>query len=468
MPKSTLLIVDDERSARDGLVRLFKRDYNVLAVESGASALEMLKTQSVDVMLSDVRMPGMDGLALMEEAQRQHPDLVVIILTAYGDVELAVQAMQRGATDFMTKPLHLDKLELVVKRCLQARNLEQENAALKAQLDVRFGMENMIGHSAPMQSVFETIRQVAQSRATVLIQGESGTGKELVAKAIHQLSARKSAPFVPVHCAALAENLLESELFGHEKGAFTGAVERRIGRFEKATGGSLFLDEISEINASVQVKILRALEERQIERVGSDQVVDVDARLIAATNRDLQEMVAQGDFREDLFYRLFVVVITLPPLRERGDDILLLLNHYLEEFGHENERQFKGFTPQAYDVLAAYDWPGNIRELRNLVERMVVLARGEWLDVEDIPPHVRQAKSMGQSVLKAAPEMTVDQMEKEMILQALDRTAGNRTLAAEQLGMSRRTLHRKLNAFGVTRRVVDEPDESNGGEKNER
>lgn len=465
MANSTVLIVDDERSARDGLVRLFKSDYNVLVAEDGKTALELLKNNVIDIMLSDVRMPGMDGLTLMEKARQNHPHLICIILTAYGDVELAVQAMQRGATDFMTKPIHLDKLEVVVKRCLRSRDLERENADLKAHLDVRFGMENMIGQSAPMQSIFETIRQVAQSRATVLIQGESGTGKELVAKAIHQLSARKSSVFVPVHCAALAENLLESELFGHEKGAFTGAMERRIGRFEKAGGGSLFLDEISEINASVQVKILRALEERQIERVGSDQAINVDTRLIAATNRDLKEMVAEGDFREDLFYRLFVVVITLPPLRDRGDDILLLLNHYLDEFSRENSRKIKGFTPTAYDALSSYNWPGNIRELRNLVERMVVLSQGEWIDIDDIPSHVKQINLLDND-LNSSNEMTVDEMEKEMISQALDRTSGNRTLAAEKLGMSRRTLHRKLNKYGFAKRVLDIPNFEDD-EKNE-
>ncbi len=465
MRKQTLLVVDDERSAREGLVRLFKRDYHVVAAESGATALALLDSHEVDLMLCDVRMPGMDGLTLMERAHEQQPELVVVVMTAYGDVELAVEAMQRGARDFMTKPLQLEKLEVGVRGLLKARDLERENASLRAQLDVRFGMENMIGQSAPMQEVFETIRQVAQSRATVLIQGESGTGKELVAKAIHQLSSRKEGPFVPVHCAALAENLLESELFGHEKGAFTGAMERRIGRFEKATGGSLFLDEISEINASVQVKILRALEERQIERVGSDLGVDVDTRLIAATNRDLQEMVIQGDFREDLFYRLYVVVITLPPLRERGDDVLLLLNHYLAQFCEENGKSIRGFTPEAYTLLAGYGWPGNIRELRNLVERMVVLARGEWLDVMDLPPQVRQQGGEPGGALKPGEGMTVEQMEQEMILQALERTGGNRTLAAEQLGMSRRTLHRKLNKLGLTRQVVDvrvEEDEQNG------
>lgn len=465
MRKQTLLVVDDERSAREGLVRLFKRDYHVVAAESGATALALLDSHEVDLMLCDVRMPGMDGLTLMERAHEQQPELLVVVMTAYGDVELAVEAMQRGARDFMTKPLQLEKLEVGVRGLLKARDLERENASLRAQLDVRFGMENMIGQSAPMQEVFETIRQVAQSRATVLIQGESGTGKELVAKAIHQLSSRKEGPFVPVHCAALAENLLESELFGHEKGAFTGAMERRIGRFEKATGGSLFLDEISEINASVQVKILRALEERQIERVGSDLGVDVDTRLIAATNRDLQEMVIQGDFREDLFYRLYVVVITLPPLRERGDDVLLLLNHYLAQFCEENGKSIRGFTPEAYALLAGYGWPGNIRELRNLVERMVVLARGEWLDVMDLPPQVRQQGGEPGGALKPGEGMTVEQMEQEMILQALERTGGNRTLAAEQLGMSRRTLHRKLNKLGLTRQVVDvrvEEDEQNG------
>lgn len=465
MRKQTLLVVDDERSAREGLVRLFKRDYHVVAAESGATALALLDSHEVDLMLCDVRMPGMDGLTLMERAHEQQPELVVVVMTAYGDVELAVEAMQRGARDFMTKPLQLEKLEVGVRGLLKARDLERENASLRAQLDVRYGMENMIGQSAPMQEVFETIRQVAQSRATVLIQGESGTGKELVAKAIHQLSSRKEGPFVPVHCAALAENLLESELFGHEKGAFTGAMERRIGRFEKATGGSLFLDEISEINASVQVKILRALEERQIERVGSDLGVDVDTRLIAATNRDLQEMVIQGDFREDLFYRLYVVVITLPPLRERGDDVLLLLNHYLAQFCEENGKSIRGFTPEAYMLLAGHGWPGNIRELRNLVERMVVLARGEWLDVMDLPPQVRQQGGEPGGALKPGEGMTVEQMEQEMILQALERTGGNRTLAAEQLGMSRRTLHRKLNKLGLTRQVVDvrvEEDEQNG------
>ncbi len=449
MSKPIVLIVDDEKSARDGLVRALRRDYRVFAAENGTSALEVLGSQNVDVMLSDVRMPGMDGITLMQRALANNPELTVIILTAYGDVELAVEAMKQGATDFMTKPINLDKLELVLARILKAKKIELENEQLKIQLDNKYGLENIIGRSPAMQEVFDTIRQVASSRATVLIQGESGTGKELVAKAIHQLSPRNKGPFVAVHCAALSQNLLESELFGHEKGAFTGAMERRIGRFEKADGGSLFLDEISEIDASVQVKILRALEERAIERVGGDTPVDVDTRLIAATNRDLKNMVDKGDFREDLFYRLYVVVITLPPLRERQDDILLLLNHYLSVFNEENGKQIEGFSSAAYEMLSAYDWPGNIRELRNLVERMVVLARGKILDIADIPAQVRE-KASGGGEVKIDAELTVDEMEKRMIIQALDKTGGNRTKAAEKLGISRRTLHRKLNEYGIS------------------
>ncbi|MEC7108299.1 MAG: sigma-54 dependent transcriptional regulator, partial [Verrucomicrobiota bacterium] len=282
--------------------------------------------------------------------------------------------------------------------------------------------------------------------------------KELVAKAIHQLSPRSKSEFVPVHCAALAENLLESELFGHEKGAFTGATERRIGRFEKASSGSLFLDEISEINSSVQVKILRALEERQIERVGGNQLTDVDVRLIAATNRDLQSMVEQGDFREDLFYRLYVVVINLPPLRERGDDILLLLNHYLKIFNEENNKNIKGFSSDAYDILSKYNWPGNIRELRNLVERMVVLCQTEIIDMENIPSHVRLSKS-DMALISSNESLTVEEMEKEMIIKSLKKTDGNITKAADNLGMSRRTLHRKINKLGLSRKVIDLPED---------
>jgi len=325
--KQTILIVDDEKNSREGLARALRRAYEVRVAESGAAALKILSEESVDVMLSDLRMPVMDGMTLMQRALAGSPGLICILLTAYGNMETAVEAMRHGAADFLTKPVNLGELELVLKRVLRSREAETENRQLREQLDSKFGMENIIGHSPAMQAVFDTVRQVAGSRATVLVQGESGTGKELVAKAIHQLSTRKHGAFVPVHCAALSSTLLESELFGHEKGSFTGATELRKGRFEMADGGSLFLDEIGEVDSSVQVKILRALEERAFERVGGQETIEVDTRLIAATNRDLKKMVTDGTFREDLYYRLHVVVIELPPLRDRAGDVPLLLNH---------------------------------------------------------------------------------------------------------------------------------------------
>jgi DNA-binding NtrC family response regulator len=356
--------------------------------------------------------------------------------------------MRHGATDFLTKPVNLEQLELVLQRALRSHRAETENLQLREQLDSKFGMENIIGTSPEMQQVFDTVRQVAASRATVLIQGESGTGKELIAKAIHRLSSRKNGAFVPVHCAALSSTLLESELFGHEKGAFTGAAERRKGRFELADGGSLFLDEIGEVDASVQVKILRALEERRFERVGGQESIDVDTRLIAATNRDLKKMVAEGTFREDLYYRLYVVVIQLPALRERRSDIPLLLKHYLDVFNQENGRAIEGFSPDALDLLMAYRWPGNVRELRNVVEQMVVLSRSQRIGVRDLPVHLREAGASGGTL--QVPGGTLEELEKRALLQALKESGGNRTHAAEKLGISRRTLHRKIAEYGFT------------------
>lgn len=444
--KPVVLIVDDEINTREGLARALKRSYVVHTAEGGAEALEILSENHVDVMLSDLRMPVMDGMTLMQRALASMPDLICILLTAYGNMETAVDAMRHGATDFLTKPVNLKELELVLERVLRSRRAETENRQLREQLDAKYGVENIIGNSPQMQEVFDTVRQVAGSRATVLIQGESGTGKELVAKAIHQLSSRNKATFVPVHCAALSTALLESELFGHEKGAFTGAAERRKGRFEMADGGTLFLDEIGEIDSSVQVKILRALEERKFERVGGQDTVEVDTRLVAATNRDLKKMVADGDFREDLFYRLYVVVITLPPLRERSGDVALLLTHFLAEFNAENGRSIEGFSSEAMELLMAYRWPGNVRELRNAVEQMVVLARSARIGVRDVPAHIREANDAGVTV--SVGSGTLEDLEKQAIAQALKACGGNRTRAAEQLGISRRTLHRKISEYG--------------------
>ena len=447
--KPVILIVDDEKNTREGLARALRRAYHVLLAESGARALQLLQENAVDIMLSDVRMPGMDGLALMQRALARTPQPVCILLTAYGSVETAVEAMKRGAYDFLTKPVHLDRLDILIRRALREREVESENRLLHEQLDAKFGLDQIIGQSAAMQEVFETIRQVAPTRATVLVQGESGTGKELVAHAIHRLSPRARGPFIPVHCAALSQNLLESELFGHEKGSFTGATERRPGRFELADGGTLFLDEVGEIDPSVQVKILRVLEEQVFERVGGQESLQVDVRLVAATNKDLKQMVAEGRFREDLYYRLYVVVIHLPPLRDRVSDIPLLAQHFIRSLAAQNNKDVEGLTPEAMDVLTSYGWPGNVRELRNVLERMVVLSRGNKLSVRDIPAAIRDHTPRRPAHLPGTSELSLQEAEKQMIIRALRASDGNRTKAAAQLGISRRTLHRKLNEYGL-------------------
>ena len=439
--RPVILIVDDEKNTREGLARALRGEYAVAEAENGQRALEWLETHSADVVLSDLRMPGMDGMTLLSRLLGREPKPVLILLTAYGNIETAVEAMKRGAYDFLAKPVNLDRLDLLLKRALAERQLGAENRRLKAQLDSKFGFENIIGVSPAMQEVFATIRQAAPTRATVLIQGESGTGKELVARALHQCSPRRDGPFVPVHCAALAPTLLESELFGHEKGAFTGAVERRRGRFEMADGGTLFLDEIGEIDAALQVKILRVLEERKFERVGGTETLSVDVRLVTATNRDLRKKVAEGTFREDLFYRLYVVNLAMPPLRDREGDVVLLAQHYLKTLAEENGKPALSISPEAMDVLAAYPWPGNVRELRNVIERMVVLGTGSRLEVRDLPATVRDAGAAGAGTLRDA--------ERQLIAEALRRHRDNRTKAAQDLGISRRTLHRKLNEFGL-------------------
>ena len=452
--RPTILIVDDERHTREGLARALRGDYAVAEAENGQRALEWLETHAADVILTDLRMPHMDGLQLLARLLGREPKPIVIMLTAYGNVETAVEAMKRGAYDFLAKPVNLDRLELLLTRALAERQLGVENQRLRAQFDSKYGFANIIGTSPAMQAVFDTIRHVAPTKATVLIQGESGTGKELVARALHQASPRREGPFVPVHCAALAPTLLESELFGHEKGAFTGAVERRRGRFEMADGGTLFLDEIGEIEPSLQVKILRVLEERAFERVGGSETVTVNVRLVAATNKDLRQLVADGKFREDLLYRLFVVNLTLPPLRERDGDIVLLTQHYLKTLAAENGKSVPTLTAEAMDALTAYSWPGNVRELRNVIERMVVLNSTGKLTLDDVPATVRQgAHDSGRDATRAG--RVLRDAERQLIEDALRQHRGNRTKAAQHLGISRRTLHRKLNEFGLRSRSND-------------
>ncbi len=455
-PRRTIMIVDDDKNTREGLKRALQGTHDIVLVDSAEKALPLLDERTVDIVLSDIRMSGMDGMTLLQRIMARSNPPIVIMLTAYGNVETAVEAMKRGAYDFLTKPVNLDHLDMLIKRALRSHEVESENLSLRAQLDSRFGLDNIIGQSDLMRDVFETIKQAAPTQATILIQGESGTGKELVAHAIHQFSTRAKGPFIAVNCAALSPTLLESELFGHEKGAFTGAAERRQGRFELADGGTLFLDEISEVQTSVQVKLLRVLEERRFERVGGHQTLDVDIRLIAATNADLPSMVKAGTFRNDLFFRLDVVSITLPPLRKRPEDLPLLCTHFLKEFSERNNKPVDDITPDAMGILSAYAWPGNVRELRNVIERMVVLSRTPRLTVRDLPAALRTSVQgehprppvclKGDAPRGAAPESMAD-AERVMIYAALRKNNGNRTQAAEQLGISRRTLQRKLKEY---------------------
>ena len=447
--KPTLLIVDDEKPTRDGLRAALEDRYDVYLAEDAKVAMELLEGENFDVMLTDFRLPHEDGMKLIARAKSLTKPPICILMTAYGSEELAVDAMKRGADDYIAKGrLQIDELEMRIARALRHQNLETENVSLRQQLDSKFGLENIVGESPEMREIFETVQQVAPTRATVLIGGESGTGKELVAKAIHQLSPRAKQPFVTVHCAALSPTLLESELFGHEKGAFTGAHERRIGRFEQAQGGTLFLDEIGEIDATIQVKLLRFLGERTFERVGSNKTLTADLRLVAATNKNLEELIKIGKFREDLFFRLRVVEINLPPLRGRPGDIPLLAQKFLHEFASENNKPVNDFTAEALQLLMHYNWPGNVRELRTSVEHAVVLCRGEKIAARDLPPSVRTGR-MGEMQLSLQKDSTVKDAEKQLIVRALKEADGNRTLAAKKIGMSRRTFHRKLHAYNL-------------------
>ncbi len=445
--KPTLLIVDDEKTTREGLRAALEDRYDVYIAEDAKAAFELLESEHFDVMLTDFKLPNEDGMKLIARAKSLSKPPICILMTAYGSEEIAVEAMKRGADDYIAKGrLQIDELEMRIARALKNQKLETENVSLRKQLDSKFGLENIIGESPAMKEIFDVVQQVAPTRATVLIEGESGTGKELIAKAVHQLSPRAKQSFVAVHCAALAPTLLESELFGHERGAFTGAHERRIGRFEQAQGGTLFLDEIGEIDATLQVKLLRFLGERTFERVGSNKTLMADVRLITATNKNLEELVKAGTFREDLFFRLRVVEINLPPLRERADDIPLLARKFLQEFAKENNKPVNDFTADALEWLMNYSWPGNVRELRTAMEHAVVLCRGEKISARDLPRQISiGAKNDGQ--LLQQNDLTVKEAEKQLIVRALKETNGNRTSAAKKIGMSRRTFHRKLHTY---------------------
>lgn len=445
--KASILIVDDEKDTRELMARALGVDYQVTTAPDAELAIKALEADpSIALMLSDVRMPGADGIQLLKAAKKMRPQLACILLTAFGTVDLAVEAMKDGADDFLTKPVDLDQLDLRVAKALKTRALEAEVVSLRSELDVKHGLADITGTSEAMQKVFRLIQQAAPTQATVLIEGPSGTGKELVAHALHSLSQRANGPFVAVECAALNGNLLESELFGHEKGAFTDAVAKRIGRFEAADGGTIFLDEISEISPSTQVKLLRVLETRSFERLGSSETIKTDIRIVAACNRDLAQLVREGKFREDLYYRLAVIDIRLPALKERPGDIPLLVMRFLTEFAAANGNRVTGITPAAMTLLESYDWPGNVRELRNAVERMVVLSPGGQLDVADVPDHIRTPAAPIPSVL---PTGTLEATEKAKILAVLEQAGGNHSRAAQLLGISRRTLYRKLDKYAT-------------------
>jgi two-component system response regulator AtoC len=452
----TLLIVEDERATREGLRSALEEEFDVYTASSASEALAILKSEPIKILLTDLRLGGDSGMDLLGAALALPEPPVAIMMTAYGSVDTAVEAMRRGAWHFVTKPLNLDEVEMLLKRALRNRTLETENQQLVQQVKKSHKLDRLIGKSAAIGRVSELVQQVAPTRATVLVEGESGTGKEVVAHTLHHLSGRPAAKMVIVHCAALSPQLLESELFGHEKGSFTGASQRRIGRFEQADGGTLFLDEIGEIDASTQVKLLRVLSERTLERVGSNSPIKVDVRVIAATNKNLKELVEKGTFREDLYFRLNVVKIEMPPLRDRREDIVLLAGSFLQEFAKENDRPVKPLADDAMQLLLGYSWPGNVRELRTAIEHGVVMSNDPVIEARHLPQFLRfPAATSGisspptKNTLAAPAEFNLHALETNTIRAALSLAGGNRTHAADLLGVSRRTLQRKLKDLGL-------------------
>ncbi|MDR0690313.1 MAG: sigma-54 dependent transcriptional regulator [Spirochaetaceae bacterium] len=445
--KFKLLVVDDEKNIREGLADFLTMDgYTVETAADGDAGLKRFQKGDIDLVITDLRMPGLNGEELLKRIVSETPGIPVIVLTGHGTVENAVAAMRNGAYDFLTKPVNLDHLSLLVKRALQSRELVLKHRRLEEELEQKKLFETIIGTSNPMRKIFDTIRRVAPTKASILITGESGVGKELVADAIHQLSPRKDKPLIKVHCAALAASLLESELFGHEKGSFTGAVARKRGRFELAHEGTLFLDEIGEIDQNIQIKLLRVLQEKKFERVGGEETIESDVRIVTATNKDLKAEIEKGNFREDLYFRLNVVNILVPPLRERKDDLPLLITAFLKEFAQENGKAIEGINEKARAAIYGYDWPGNVRELRNCMESAVVMSKGPVITEEDLPPTLRTKNDDGW--IRIPLGTTLEESEKIIIRDTLSAQKGNKSKAAEVLSIGRKTLHRKLAEWG--------------------
>ncbi|HEX9818768.1 MAG TPA: sigma-54 dependent transcriptional regulator [Methylomirabilota bacterium] len=444
-----ILVTEDDARTRESLSRVMTRaGYRTLTAADGAEALVLLERETVDVVLTDLKMPGIDGISLLERLRARSPETIVIILTAFGTVDLAVEAMKKGAYDFLTKPINLDKVDLLLQHALEARRLVRENRELKLRLRETAGLKHLLGQSAAMQRLREIVQQVAATDAAALILGETGTGKELVAHGIHYGSARADRPFVKVSCAALPEGLLESELFGHERGAFTGARERRKGRFELAHGGTLFLDEVGDMSPPTQAKLLRVLQEQEFERVGGSQTVRIDVRLIAATNRDLEDLVAEGTFREDLYYRLNVVSIHVPSLRERAEDIPALTAHFLRMSADRWGKPVPEVTVDALALLCRYSWPGNVRELQHVAESMLVFSKGGPITAADLPPAVRGGERSVEPGARGS-SASLRELERQAIARTLVATGGNKRKASEILGIGLKTLYRKIQEFGL-------------------
>jgi DNA-binding NtrC family response regulator len=450
-----ILVIDDEPLMRitieDALVG---EGYEVAVAETGQKGSDLLRRNHTDIVITDLRLPDMDGIQILREVKSSHPSTQVILITAYGSVDSAVTAMKEGATDYLTKPFAMDELLLIIKRLLRMRQLEEENLELRKKIQERFGLEGLVGKSPPMLKIYDLVETVSQTDTTVLVQGESGTGKEVVANAIHLQSPRKNGPFIKVNCAALPETLLETELFGHEKGAFTGAIKQRKGRFEMAHKGTLFLDEVGEISPAVQVKLLRVLQERAFERVGGNETLSVDVRLICATQKDLREEIRKGSFREDLYYRLNVVPITLPPLRERRDDIFPLADHFIDKYSRKMGKEIDGLSREARALLLSYSFPGNIRELENMLERAIALIKGKVIQVEDLPDELCGQTSPARAICeKIRGSKTLSQavslLEKDYIQSILEKTKGKKGQAAEILGISRKTLWEKIKELEI-------------------
>ena len=449
----SILIADDEKNTREGLQQFLEGlDYDVMTAADGQEAWNLFQSEKPDLVLADIRMPHLSGTELLTKIMAANPQALVILLTAYGNVEDAVKAMKSGAFYYLTKPVNLEELEFLVKKAWASLSLEQENKELKQALfKEKFEKGEIIGQSKNIKEILKTADQIAKSNSTVLIEGESGTGKELIAHRIHESSTRRHKPFVAVHCAALTETLLASELFGHEKGAFTGASERKIGRFERAHQGTLFLDEVGEISQETQVKLLRVLQEGEFERVGGTRTLKVDVRLVLATNKNLLDEVRKGNFREDLYYRINVIYLRMPPLRERKEDIPKLSEHFLKLFALRNSKKITSIDAEAMEALKSYSWPGNIRELKNIMERMVVLATEEGLNISNIPDDIRfVGQATAQGMTTRAQTTNLNDVEKECIQQTLQEVKGNKSLAAKKLGISRRTLYRKLTEYGLS------------------